>query len=79
MQFLLVTWTLSGPGTPTPTGLYTAPASIANSQFAVAAAYQSVTASAAITLEQPVTVTVNPPSATLTASQDQCGVCLGCG
>ena len=68
-----VTWTLTGAGSITSAGLYTAPSSIpaqtSATVTAVSVADTTKSASATITLNPPVAVTVAPATATLTAAQ----------
>ena len=70
-----VTWSLSpaGVGSVSATGLYTSPASISIQQTvtvtATSVADPTKAAVAAIALNPPVTISVNPPSASLTANQ----------
>jgi RHS repeat-associated protein len=70
-----VTWSVSGGGTITSAGLYTAPASVNAQQTvtvsATSQANPSITATASLTLMPPVTVTLSPTTATLYASQTQ--------
>ena len=71
-----VTWSLSPiVGSITPAGLYTAPASIASTQTvtvtATSVADPTKSATATVTLNPPVNVTVAPASVTLTQSQTQ--------
>ena len=70
-----VSWSVVGAGTISSTGLYTAPATIANQQTvtitATSQADTTETASATITLEPPVAVSVTPTTALLQAGQTQ--------
>src|ERR1019366_4528887 len=71
-----VTWTLSpAVGTISAAGLYTAPATISNAQTvkvnATSVADPTKSASATVSLTSPVTISLTPLSATLTASQTQ--------
>ncbi len=72
-----VSWSLSAgvPGTLTSTGLYTAPASIAEQQIvtvtATSQANPAQSASATVTLMPPVSVTISPASVTLNQNQTQ--------
>lgn len=70
-----VTWNLTGPGTLSAAGLYTAPASISNSDSATVTATSvadpAKSASAAVTLAPSVGVSVSPPAITLSINQTQ--------
>lgn len=72
-----VTWSMPGgsPGTLTANGLYTAPASIATQQTitltAASVADGSVVGTAAISLLPPVSISIDPTTATLQSSQTQ--------
>jgi hypothetical protein len=68
-----VAWTLSGAGSVSSSGLYTAPASVSSSQTvtvtATSVADATQSASAVITVNPGVSVTVTPPSGSITAGQ----------
>lgn len=70
-----VTWTLSGPGSISSSGLYTAPTSVTSQQTvtitATSQANPSVSSSVTITLYPPVAVVVSPTTATLNANETQ--------
>jgi hypothetical protein len=71
-----VTWSLNSlAGSISPAGLFTAPSSISNAQSvtvtATSVADPTKSASASVTLNPPVTVSVTPQTASLTASQTQ--------
>jgi RHS repeat-associated protein len=70
-----VTWTVSGAGSISSSGLYTAPATIANQQTvtitATSQANSSASGTAIVMLLPPIAVSVTPTTATLTASQTQ--------
>ncbi len=71
-----VTWTLSGAGSISSSGLYTAPASVTSQQAVTITATSlyaiaSVSSSATITLYPPITVAVGPATATLYPSATQ--------
>jgi hypothetical protein len=70
-----VTWSVTGAGSVSATGLYTAPATVTSQQTvsvkATSVADTTKSATAAITLYPPVGVTVTPSTASLSASQTQ--------
>ncbi|HLK66747.1 MAG TPA: malectin domain-containing carbohydrate-binding protein [Bryobacteraceae bacterium] len=70
-----VTWSTPSAGTISATGLYTAPSSISTQQTVTLTATSQVdtskTVTATVTLYPPLTVTVSPLTATLTAGQTQ--------